>query len=51
VITSTGARAQVETMIDERFEKCSQVLQEMTMDSTTQQAFERLTVLATRRSA
>lgn len=51
VMADTGARARIESMIDERFDKCSQVVDQMTLDPTTRQAFERLTVLATRRSA
>jgi geranylgeranyl diphosphate synthase type I len=51
VITETGARSTVERMIDERFGVCSEVVQEMPLDPQTRLAFDRLTVLATRRSA
>jgi geranylgeranyl diphosphate synthase type I len=51
VIADTGARSSVETMIDERFAHCSEVIAGMDLDPITRQAFERLTVLATRRSA
>ncbi len=51
VITDTGARAAVEAMIDERFEQCSTVVRDMDIDGPTRAAFERLLVLATRRSA
>ena len=51
VIADTGARSSVETMIDERFAHCSEVVAGMDLDPITRQAFERLTVLATRRSA
>jgi geranylgeranyl diphosphate synthase type I len=51
VITDTGARATVESMIDARFEACQQALGLIDPDPATRAAFERLTVLATRRSA
>jgi len=51
VIADTGARSQVETMIDERFDRCAHVVSAMELDTATRQAFERLSVLATRRSA
>jgi geranylgeranyl diphosphate synthase type I len=51
VIAETGARAAVEAMIDERFDRCGEAVAAMDLDPTTRAAFERLTVLATRRSA
>ncbi len=51
VITETGARAEVEQMIDERFATCEQVLAAMPLDTETRAALQRLTVFATRRSA
>jgi len=50
-ITDTGARAAVESMIDERYERSSAVLEDMEIDGATRAAFERLLVLATRRNA
>jgi len=50
VITDTGARAAVETMIDQRAEAAADVVAAMDLDDTTRTAFERLLVLATRRS-
>jgi hypothetical protein len=38
-------------MIDERFDRCGEAVAAMDLDPTTRAAFERLTVLATRRSA
>jgi len=51
VITGTGARAEVERMIDERFARCAEVLAAMELDEVTLAAFQRLMVLATRRTA
>jgi geranylgeranyl diphosphate synthase type I len=51
VITETGARAEVEQMIDQRFTACEDVVAAMDLDDTTRAALTRLTVLATRRSA
>ncbi|MFN8183478.1 MAG: polyprenyl synthetase family protein [Candidatus Nanopelagicales bacterium] len=51
VITDTGARAAVEAMIDQRAEAAASVVAAMHLDDTTRTAFERLLVLATRRSA
>ena len=42
VIADTGARSSVETMIDERFAHCSEVVAGMDLDPITRQAFERL---------
>ena len=51
VLTATGARAAVEQMIDERTQACMSVIGGMDLDDATRAAFERLLVLATRRSA
>jgi geranylgeranyl diphosphate synthase type I len=51
VITRTGARAAVEAMIDQRSEQCTRAVAALGLDPTTEAAFDRLTVLATRRSA
>ncbi len=51
VITDTGAQAAVETMIEQRFELCQQAIEVINPDAATRSAFERLTVLATRRTA
>ena len=51
VITATGARAEVEQMIEQRFQTCEQVIAAMDLDDLTRAALDRLTVLATRRSA
>ncbi len=51
VITATGARAEVEQMIEQRFQTCEDVIATMELDSQTRAALDRLTVLATRRSA
>ncbi len=50
VITDTGARAAVETMIDQRAEAAATVVAAMDLDDTTRTAFDRLLVMATRRS-
>jgi geranylgeranyl diphosphate synthase type I len=51
VITQTGARAQVESMIDERVRQSGAIVEGMDLDPTSRAAFQRLMVLATRRSA
>lgn len=51
VIAQTGARSEVENMIEQRFAQCADVVDVMDLDDTTRAAFERLMVLATRRSA
>lgn len=51
VITETGARAEVEAMIDARFQTCERVIDDMSVDAASRAALDRLTVLATRRSA
>jgi geranylgeranyl diphosphate synthase type I len=51
LITDTGARAAVEDMIEQRASTCAEVIDQMDLDPATRGAFERLLVLATRRSA
>jgi geranylgeranyl diphosphate synthase type I len=51
VITQTGAQAEVEQMIESRFQQCEHVVAAMDIDDTTRAALGRLTVLATCRSA
>ena len=51
VITETGARAQVEHMIDERLAVCEQILTQIPIDDLTRTALRRLNILPTQRSA
>ncbi len=51
VITETGAQAAVEQMIDDRTATCREVIAAMDIDEQTRAAFDRLLILATRRSA